>query len=244
MKIREAVTEYRFSILDHSEATQDWTRKKLGRFISWCEVQGLELEDIKPMEVRRFIEELKHTPNKHNGTEPLSSHTIHGHARIIRTFLNWCYSEEFIEKQRKITMPHLEKKVIETLTPDQIRAMFNATEQEYTQEMVKRDQAILSVLLDTGIRASELCDLTLENVHIDNLDAYIKLHGKGNKWREVGLGKQSRALLYRYIHRYRTTPKDNSYVFLTRYKEQMTPNGLNQTLYGSSAGSLLSHVVY
>ena len=59
MKIRDAYEEYQFSILSHSEATQEWTRKKLGRFISWCEVQGLEVEDIKPMEVRRFIEELK-----------------------------------------------------------------------------------------------------------------------------------------------------------------------------------------
>ena len=128
-------------------------------------------------------------------------------------------------------MPRLEKKVIETLTPEQIRAMFQVCEREYTPELVKRDQAILSVLLDTGIRTSELCCLTLDNVHIDSNDAYIKVHCKGNKWREVGLGKQSRTILYKYIHRYRTAPKDNPYVFLTRYKVQMTPNGLNQVLY-------------
>ena len=231
MKIREAYEEYQFSILSHSEATQEWTRKKLGRFISWCEVQGLEVEDIRPMDVRRFIEELKSSPNQHNGITPLSSHTIHGHARIIRTFLNWCFNEEIIEKQRKIQMPRLERKVIETLTLEQIRAMFQVCEREYTPELVKRDQAILSVLLDTGIRASELCGLTLDNVHIDSNDAYIKVHGKGNKWREVGLGKQSRAILHKYIHRYRTAPNDNHFVFLTRYKVQMTPNSLNQVLY-------------
>ncbi len=109
--------------------------------------------------------------------------------------------------------------------------MFQACENEYTSELVARDRAILSILLDTGIRANELCSLTLDKVHLDTQDAYITVHGKGNKWREVGLGKQARTALYKYIHRYRTASKDNDYVFLSRYKVKMTPTGLNQILY-------------
>ncbi len=42
--------------------------------------------------------------------------------------------------------------------------------------------------LDTGIRVSELCDLTLDNVFVESLDgAFIKVFGKGRKEREVGL---------------------------------------------------------
>jgi site-specific recombinase XerD len=229
--IREAVDEYRFSILEHSQATQEWTTRRLTRFVEWCELQSLEeLEQVRPIEVRKYVEYLKSRPNEHNG-KPLSSYTVHGHARVIRTFLYWCYAEELTDKQRKIAMPRLEKKVIETLTTEQIRAMFAACEKEYTSELVERDRAILSLLIDTGIRANELCSLTLDNVHLDTIDAYIKVHGKGNKWREVGLGKQSRTTLHKYMRRYRTASKENQHVFLTRYKAPMTPNGLNQVLY-------------
>lgn len=231
MKIREAVEEYRFSILDHSEETQDWMRKRLVKFTDWCEKNGVEeLDQVRAIEIRKYIEHLKARPNEHNG-QPLSSHTIHGHARAIRTFLYWCHDEELTDKKRKITMPRLEKKIIDTFTNEELRAMFLACENEYTPELAHRDRALLSILIDCGCRASEVCGLTLDNVHIDSNDAYIKVKGKGNKWREVGLGKQSRTALHKYIHRYRTAPKDNSYVFLTRYKVQMTPNGLNQVLY-------------
>ena len=46
-----------------------------------------------------------------------------------------------------------------------------------------RDYTIMLLLLDTGIRVSELCGLTLEQVHED----YITVFGKGRKEREVGI---------------------------------------------------------
>ncbi len=48
MNIREAVEEYRFSVLDHSKATQDWMRKRLVKFADWCEENGVnELEQVR-----------------------------------------------------------------------------------------------------------------------------------------------------------------------------------------------------
>lgn len=65
-----------------------------------------------------------------------------------------------------------------------------------------RDQAILFVLVDTGLRAMELCSLRIGNVDLRSGKVEIK-HGvlggaKGGKGRTVYLGKASRRALWRY----------------------------------------------
>ena len=97
---------------------------------------------------------------------------------------------------RRIALPKVEQKVIETFTTAEITAFFDVADKS---NMAKRDRAILSLLLDTGVRASELCGLTIENVHISRDDAYIKVMGKGRKEREIGLGSKSRASLLKYM---------------------------------------------
>lgn len=97
-----------------------------------------------------------------------------------------------------------------------------------------RDKAILAVLYDSGIRAQELCGLTRDNVHFDVDGAWLKVHGKGNRWREVGIGRKTRSLLHRYIHRERPTT-DSPYVFQGN-RGPLTPNGLDQLIYAFRAG--------
>jgi site-specific recombinase XerD len=83
-----------------------------------------------------------------------------------------------------------------------------ACEASETPEYVAQDKTILAVLLDTGIRANELCILTLDQVAFTPEETYLWVKGKGRKDREVGLGKKSRTLLHRYIHRARAAPRD------------------------------------
>jgi integrase/recombinase XerD len=83
-----------------------------------------------------------------------------------------------------------------------------------------RDKAILAILLDTGIRAEEMCGLTLENLHIGGSESYIRVVGKGRKEREVGLGKQAALAVQRYLSRAR--PKSEApTVFLTHARKRM-----------------------
>jgi site-specific recombinase XerD len=93
-----------------------------------------------------------------------------------------------------------------------------------------RDKAFLALLFDTGLRAQEACDLTLENVHLAPVGSYIKVKGKGRKEREVGLGKGSALALSRYLSRARPE-SDLDVVFLTHDKQKMTPNGIDRMLY-------------
>ncbi|OAI41071.1 hypothetical protein AYO38_04685 [bacterium SCGC AG-212-C10] len=51
-------------------------------------------------------------------------------------------------------------------------------------------------VLDCGLRASELCELTVENAHLR--EGYLKVLGKGNKERLVPIGSGAERALLRW----------------------------------------------
>ncbi len=83
------------------------------------------------------------------------------------------------------------------------------------------------LLLDTGLRASELCSLTLDDVKLD--DGYILVRqGKGQKWRTVGpLSKRTiRALrTYRNVWRPKQQPACDAF-FISREHTGLSHNTL------------------
>jgi len=236
MEVKQAVEEYSYAVLELSRGTQRWYAQKLAHFASWCEGQSLELEKIRPSDVRRYVDHLRSTINPRTG-KPLSDYTVHGYAQVVKGFLSFCSREDGLEDMvsertyKRIAMPHVEQKIIEVFTQEHIRKLLNATQNEQNYGLEIRDRAIISVLLDSGVRASELCGLTLSDVFIDTAEAYIRVKGKGRKEREVPLGRQARAILHRYITRFRKAPRGEAHIFLSRSGRPLSPTGVDQMLY-------------
>ncbi|HEY4033473.1 MAG TPA: phage integrase SAM-like domain-containing protein [Ktedonobacteraceae bacterium] len=86
MLVTEAIEEYQFAVFRLSPATQQWYLEQLQRFADWCKQNNIPLEKVKPLQTRKYIDYLSATPSDRTD-KPLSSYTIHGHARAIRTFL-------------------------------------------------------------------------------------------------------------------------------------------------------------
>ena len=59
-----------------------------------------------------------------------------------------------------------------------------------------RDFTLMLVLLDTGVRVSELCGMRLDSVRED----HIKVFGKGAKEREVGTMASTTKYLWKYVN--------------------------------------------
>src|SRR5258708_6105798 len=215
MRVKQAVDDYRYAILHLADKTQREYLSKLIVFAAWCDRQGVGLGDIKQATICGFMEALKE--------RGIVAATQHGYMRVVKRFLHWLDGEEGYEGLvssrvvSRMEMPKVPIKVIEVFSAEQIRALFAACEQEYNQELRVRDRAIISVLVDTGIRASELVGLMMDCVFVDPLDAHLKVYGKGQKWREVALGKHSLIALRRYITRYRQG--DDPHVFHNRYDQ-------------------------
>jgi site-specific recombinase XerD len=228
MELSQALEEYRYAVLPLSPKTQGWYLQKLSVLLTWCTSQGKNtLDELTTGDIRRFLANIPTRTNRLTG-QPLSTYTIHGYAQVVKGFLQWCAEEGWCSERlaKAVAMPNVEEKVIETFTPAQVKALFAASVQAPTPALAARDRAILAVLFDTGIRASELCGLTLDAVHLDPQEAYLKVFGKGRKEREVGLGKEARTSLYRYLSRHRRAPQGERHVFLTRIHEPLRVPGL------------------
>ena len=251
MDLQTALDEYRYSVLDLSSKTQVWYDQKLRTFVDWCQGEHeknqkkatpIQLEQVQPSMVGKFLDEYRNTPTERFGRPP-SSYTVKGYAQVIKGFLNWAGREDLIAESigRRIKVPRADEKVIEIFSPEQIKRLFAACRQEPYINLQYRDRAMLAVLLGTGIRAGELCSLTLDRIFVnsrDPKDSYIRVKGKGRKEREIGLPPSAVEHLMKYVRRYREAGQWINAAFVGRKRAAMTPSGLDQWMdrLGSSAG--------
>jgi site-specific recombinase XerD len=224
-----------------SEKTMRWYRQKLTHFITFLEEEH-EITLLKQVDInllREYVEDLReskayesHPSKQSDDNELMADHTIKGYVQVVKGFFNWCLQEELIAKNpaTRLENPTVGKYVIKTFTEDQIKAMLDFC--NVRSSIGYRDYTIILLLLDTGIRVSELCGLTLSNVFIESLDgAFIKVFGKGRKEREVGLSSETAQHLWKYVHVHRQ-PKsvENNAVFINRFGNALTPSGVDQLL--------------
>ena len=97
---------------------------------------------------------------------------------------------------------------------------------------------VITVLLDTGLRVSELTGLTLKDIRL--VDGVLKVSGKGRRERLVPIGKTSQRLLWNYITRHRPEPARPrcDLAFLTKDGLPLTKNRIQKMMakYGREAG--------
>ena len=125
----------------------------------------------------------------------------------------------------KLKRPKVAEPLIEVLSDDEIVALVQAVNPNTF--IGARIYAILLLLLDTGIRASELCTLTLE--HTDLEHGTIKVMGKGKKERAVPFCAATKRALARYVSTFRpdtTCPN----LFVNEDGEPLTYNALKLIL--------------
>jgi integrase len=106
--------------------------------------------------------------------------------------------------------------------------------------LIARDQAILTLLGNTGLRAEECCNLNIEDVDLDEGAVSIH-HGKGDKWRILTIldpdpaerdgGEVLRALIDYLRYRERIFgPARSLALWLTPHGNRLNPHGLRQML--------------
>ena len=106
--------------------------------------------------------------------------------------------------------------VIQALVPAELEKLFKECGKNNTLGV--RNKAILSILLDCGLRVSELANLSIHDVNIDDGSLLIR-RGKGNKQRIVHIGVKAQKALWKYITLYRKGKSDG--LFLNRTGETL-----------------------
>ncbi len=201
----------------------------LRNFIWYCCQEDFpEIQKLTAVHIRHFLWYLASEPHRWNSTCPtakrqVSSTTVNGYFRALRTFFNWLEREELVIENpfKNLKPPKIDKKVIQALSVAEIDRLFKLCAGKNPLDV--RNKAILSVFLDTGLRISELANLTLEDVNVDNGSLLVR-QGKGNKQRVVRIGVKAQKALWKYITLYR---KGNSNsLFLNRSGETFDVAGI------------------
>jgi site-specific recombinase XerD len=148
----------------------------------------IKLSDVQAAHVRLFLAD---RAADHAGS------TTHQAFRVLRTFFRWCVREGFLERtpMANIQAPVVEKKVIESYTRDDIHALLSACNQK--QFTGARNIAMISLFLDTGLRAGELTHLSIDNIDFET--GRLKVRGKGSKERVIPFGEKARKALWKYM---------------------------------------------
>ncbi|MDE5539976.1 MAG: tyrosine-type recombinase/integrase, partial [Bacilli bacterium] len=119
-----------------------------------------------------------------------------------------------------IKMPKIEKKLPVYLTVEEVNKLLDiSTSTAYDL----RNKAMLEVLYATGVRISELCDLKMSNLYLD--DELIKVFGKGSKERIVPVNEIALKALREYLvhaRDYLLGTHDSEYVFISSRHTRIT----------------------
>lgn len=94
-----------------------------------------------------------------------------------------------------IDRPKAEKSLPKVLSREQVNRLINAPSPE--SAYYSRDVAILELLYASGLRASELCGLKLNDLQMG--EGLVRIFGKGSKERVVPVGQAAIAAIERYL---------------------------------------------
>jgi integrase/recombinase XerD len=151
------------------------------------------------------------------GDRGLSTTSIARHLATIKMFLRFQHRYGLLRRDLAsiIELPKKWHRLPDSVHYDQVLKLLAAPVP--SDEFYHRDKAMLELLYATGLRASELADLTLDAVNIDI--GYLRCMGKGRKERIVPIGRPAITALSEYIHRLRgalETPESDRSIFLSR----------------------------
>jgi len=170
-------------------------------------------EDLKKSDIQEFIR--IQTQNM------LSVPTILRRISSTKNFYLFLERERIINFEiSDLDKPKGSKKLPVCISIEEVEALLNAPDLDKNEG--QRDRAMLEVMYSSGLRISELLNLTMRQINFQR--GMLRIVGKGNKERIVPIGDYALEYLNKYITegRRKNINKNSDYVFLNRYGEPLS----------------------
>ncbi|MGD0613774.1 MAG: tyrosine-type recombinase/integrase [Anaerolineales bacterium] len=231
----------------------------------WLDFLGeRDVGKITAVDIRQYLVYLltEYEPRRLNtqNKKKLSPKTVRNVWVTLAAFFHWASDElEIPNPIKKVPAPKTQTPPVEPFTREEVEAILKACDyckeantnyrHKFSMRRVTgfRDKAIVMMLMDTGLRASELCALRIGDIEMQTGKVTIR-HGeaggaKGKKGRLVYLGKTSRKTLWRYLVDRKDGEDPEAPLFLGRFTRPLTRDGLRQLIgsLGEKAGVKKAH---
>ena len=206
--------------------TVDSYKRDIEKFIRFLEREGISFNEVDVAVIRNFLsDELKHKISKRSCKRRICA---------CKSFWEFLIRKGIVTHNDFVLLNPIkvEKKYPRALYKEQIEKIFKENKRR-NDPLKLRDQAIIETLYFTGIRASELVNLKIDDVYLG--DRILKVIGKGNKERIVPFTEQCRDSIRDYLDGARCkmsfkNPEGSDYLFLNNNDRQLTTRGLELIL--------------
>ena len=159
----------------------------------------------------------------------LKSKTIAHKISTFKSFYNYYKRKEIITQNPAIALirPKQEIKLPIYLTIEEAIKLLDI---DIKTPYDARNKAILELLYSSGLRITELINLEMANIDLEN--CLIRVMGKGRKERVIPLGDYAVDALNDYINNYRSTlnKKNNTYIFLNNLGNKISRQFIFKTI--------------
>ena len=238
----EAVNTYKIlaQALGLSPNTIDWVLRSCQYL---CDFLGSDplLDELSVQEVRRWIVALR-SRRKWGGRQGkgvLGANSVRRYVEGVRLCLSTLVKEELIEEHpvAKMRLPRGVQREVRAFSDRELKRLLAACDRNTVSGA--RDYAIQVLLLDCGLRASELSGLQIQDVDLDSGSLIVM--GKGKKERRVRLGRRATRALLLYRERFR--PQGDGCFFVSNRGDQLNRDSLRKALnrIGERAGVPKTH---
>ena len=197
--------------------------KLISTYLSYCETH----KRLSTHTIRAYKNDLLQFYNSnYNNVESyiefltksnIKSNTLRRKIASLKVFYNYLKFQGIIDENpfNQLRFQFRKEKILpKTIPYDILKSVYSYSEQKviyskskYQKQKAERNLLIISLLLSTGIRISELCHIHLKDINFSNRTLHII--GKGKKERILFLGDQTTfSLLKTYINKYCVQPND------------------------------------
>jgi site-specific recombinase XerD len=173
----------------HSEHTVKHYRTTLNHFRAFLAESGTSnLQNVDATQLRQFIAHLQ---------TRFRPKTVHGVVTDIKAFLNFLAEEGLITVNpfRRVAMPKLPKTILPAFENEDIKNLLAATVGK--DQLSIRNRAMILVLLDSGVRLSELASIRVGDINAET--GTFKVMGKGSKERICRISPVTLKALSKYL---------------------------------------------
>jgi len=213
-------------------------------------IGDVEISQVTTQNIRAFLAWLRtdYRPRRVTGNvQPLSPKTIRNVWVTLSSFFSWACTEfDLPNPMKRVPAPRFQTAPVEPFSKEDVEALLKACEFcreanttdrrrfAMRRQTARRDQAIILTLLDTGLRASELCALKVGEVDLKTGRVEVRhgRHGgaKGGRGRTAFLGKTARRAVWRHLAEREDGEESEAPLFLGKFDRPLNKDALRQLI--------------
>lgn len=187
----------------------------LEKLEAYCDEHHLDIVHLELSDLQQFVyDTFSASSNAKTQARNLSG---------IRSFYRFLVYQRYIEQDPSelLEQPHIEHHLPAVLTVEEIDAIMASI--DLSSNEGHRNRAMLEMLYGSGLRVSELTELKLSNIYLN--EGYMLINGKGSKQRLVPISPVAKKWFEYWIEErshWRIDAKATDYAFVNRYGRPLT----------------------